>query len=83
MLTMSLSTRWIVAILIKLPLIFILTTGFVAGMALIFQNISLGLSIAGATVMVTCFAFTIKIFAGLAKLVEDTTKSKVKAANKR
>jgi hypothetical protein len=71
---MSLGARWIIAILIKVPLIFILTTGFVAGMALIFQNISLGLSIAGATIMVICCAFTIKIFAGLAKLVEDTTK---------
>jgi hypothetical protein len=74
MLTMSLGTRWLIAILIKVPLIFILTTGFVAGMALIFRNISLALSIAGATVMVTCCAFTIKIFAGLEKLVEDTTK---------
>jgi hypothetical protein len=71
---MSLRTRWIIAILIKVPLIFILTTGFVAGMALIVQNISLGVSIAGAIIMVTFCAFTIKIFAGLAKLVEDTTK---------
>ena len=74
MLTMSLGKRWIIAILIKVPLIFILTTAFVAGMALILRNISLGLSIAGATVMVTCCAFTIKIFADLEKLVEDTTK---------
>jgi hypothetical protein len=74
---MSLVTRWIIAILIKVPLIFILTLGFVSAMALIFQNVSLVLSIAGAAIMLICCAFIIEIFASLAKLVEDTTKKQV------
>jgi hypothetical protein len=73
-LTMSLVTKWTIAILIKVPLIFILALGFVSGMAIVLQNISLALSIAGAAIMLICCVFTIEIFADLAKLVEDTSK---------